>query len=103
VSHLTHQPKIGAQAAAVGGQNLQETQIHHVGGVQTQPINIVILNPLGHRPQQVIAHLRVVQVQLDQCVEAVPGVVGERIAAVIGLAEAQARKPAGVGRIRPAG
>ena len=64
VNNLAHQPKIRLLLLAEASEPPEEIRIHAVRSVKPQAVDAEILNPRAYRSQQVIHHLRVLQVQL---------------------------------------
>ena len=78
-------------------QGPEEVEVHAVGGIQPEPVDVETVHPHAHGPQQVIPDLGVFQVELHQLIVAAPGLVPEGVPHGGAPAEVQVLEPAAVG------
>ena len=97
VDDLPHEPEVGVPLPDIALEGAEEVEVHAVGGVQPQAVDVEPIHPHPHRVQQVAYHVGVAQVELHQLVVALPGIVPEGVAHGGGAAEVQVVEPAAVG------
>ena len=73
--------KLDPQPAQLG----QKAEVEAVGNIQTQAVDVVVPHPAAHNVKQVVFHRRVLQIQLDQLVAALPRFIPEAVV-VVGVA-----------------
>ena len=83
-----------AQAA----QLAQKAQVQAVGHVEAQAVDVVVPHPVAHSVEQIIFHVRMLQIQLDQLVAALPSLVPEAVV-VVGVAVKADVEPILVGAV----
>ena len=85
VQRLAHQRELRLDVVCQPAQLRQKAQIQAVRDVQAQAVDAVVPHPASHDIKQVVFHRWVLQVQLDQFVAALPGLVPETVV-VVGVA-----------------
>ena len=85
VQRLTHQCELRLDAVGQPAQLGQKAKVEAVGNIQTQAVDVVVPHPAAHNVKQVIFHRRVLQIQLDQLVAALPRFIPEAVV-VVGVA-----------------
>ena len=63
----------------MSGKITPEIRVQAIGGIQTQAVNVVLLNPRRDRREKMLPDHRIAQVELDQIVVAGPTFVVERV------------------------
>ena len=98
VQGLAHQHKIGLQAVGQAAQLGQKAKVQAVGHVQAQAVDVIVPHPVAHGVEQVIFHVRMLQIQLDQFIAALPRLVPEAVV-VVGVAVKADVEPVLVGAV----
>jgi hypothetical protein len=96
VDDLPHQPEVGAPGTEVAGEVALEAEVQAVGGVEPEPVDPEAVDPVVDGGEEVVPDLGIVEVELDQVVEAVPALVGEGVALGAGAVEVE-EEPVAVG------
>ena len=96
VDDLAHEPELRVPGFGVVLQGPEEVEVHAVGGVQPEPVDVEAVHPHAHGPQQVVPDLGVFQVELHQFVVAAPGLIPEGVPHGGAAAEVQVLEPAAV-------
>ena len=82
VEGLPHENEVGLQPVDKGPQLLQILRRQAIGHVQPQAVNAELVHPGANGLELVVHHRRVPQIQLDQLVVALPGLVPEAVVPV---------------------
>ena len=83
---------------AKAAQLAQKAQVQAVGHVEAQAVDVVVPHPVAHSVEQIIFHVRMLQIQLDQLVAALPSLVPEAVV-VVGVAVKTDVEPIFVGAV----
>ena len=98
VQRLAHQHKLRLDFIGQSAQFRQKAQIQAVGHVQPQAVDVIVVDPAAHHIEEVLLHRRVLQIELNQLVAALPGFVPESVV-VVGVAVKADVEPVLVGAV----
>ena len=101
VDHLAHEPEILLHGGGCRPQLPHKVKVQHVGAVQAQAVDIEGVRPEADGVQEVILHLRILQIQAGEIELSLPGVVAEGVAHGALPLEGDAPVPVPVGGIPP--
>ena len=93
VDHLAHEPELGLHLIGKAAQPPHEVKVQHIGGVQTDAVNIKFIHPEADGLVVVVLHLRVALVQLDQQIVAAPVAVGKAVVVLVVAPEIHIAEP----------
>ena len=93
VDDFTHQPEFRILFLTEIVNTAEEIKVYAICCVEPNSIDVEGIHPVTDCINQVIAHVPVAQVQLNQIIVTVPAFIPERIAAGAGAAEVQSGKP----------
>ena len=79
VEGLPHQHKLRLQPLGKTAQLPQKCLIQAVGHVQPQPVDAVVGHPAPDGVKNMVHHIRIVQIQLDQLLTALPALIPEAV------------------------
>ena len=97
VDDLAHEPELRVPGFGVVLQGPEEVEVHAVGGIQPETVDVETVHPHAHGPQQVIPDLGVFEIELHQLIVASPGLIPEGVPHGGAAAEVQVLEPAAVG------
>ena len=98
VEGLPHQHELRLDRVGQRPQFRQETQVQAVGHVQAQSVDVILPHPAAHHIEQIRLDRRVLQVEFDQFVAALPAFVPETVV-VVGVAVKTQVEPVLVGAV----
>ena len=93
---LAHEPEFRIALLAEVVDPAEEVEVHTVCGIETNAVDVELIHPHANRINEIIAHVPVAQVQLDQIIVAVPALIPEVVAAGALTAEVQTGEPVAV-------
>ena len=79
MDHLSHQPEIRLFLQDYTAHLPEEIKIKAVRTIQPDAVNIKRIDPETNRIEQVVLHLRISEVQVDQIARSPPRLIGEAI------------------------
>src|SRR5699024_4642165 len=83
-------------ALAELAQALEKFRVYAVGGVQAEPVDIEIIDPLSYGAQQMVHHFRIAEIEFYQVVMPLPAFIPERIPHGASASKIQVMEPAAV-------
>ena len=101
VDHFAHQPEILLETIGKLTHLFHELEIQYICCIQTDSINIKVVHPHGNAVKQILTHLRIPDIELDQEVISSPVLVGKSIVIFIVAAKIQIAEPTAILRILP--
>ena len=101
VDHLSHQPEIRFFLQDYAAHLPKEIKIKAVRTIQPDAVNIKRINPETNHIKQVVLHLRISEVQVDQIARSSPRLIGKPVVISAVPAKIDALVPVLVSRLLP--
>ena len=79
MDHLSHQPEIRLFLQDYTAHLPEEIKIKAVRTIQPDAVNIKRIDPETNRIEQIVLHLRISEVQVDQIARSPPRLIGEPV------------------------
>ena len=96
---LSHQPEVFFHRTCLFAKFFHELKIKNIGTIQTNAINIKLINPETNHIKQIFFDLRILKVQTRKFEMILPGIITKRVPQWTLPVKADPLIPAGIGRI----
>ena len=93
VNDLAHQPEIGLYLICRAAKRRHEIKVEHVSRVETEAVHIKFRHPEADDVADILLHLRISLIQLDEQVVAAPVVIGKAVVVLVIAPEIHVAEP----------